>query len=288
MSEASPRSVEKLDRPTLDVRRLDTGSTFRREAYAALKQAITAMDIYDHPEEIRLDERRLSEGLGVSRTPIREAMTLLEQEGFVRTRPRRGIFVVRKTKREIVEMITVMAALESMAARLAAERASDSDIAELRRLMDDFRNGPNGDEGGERLDEYSDANIAFHRAIVGMSGCALLAEMTENLFIHMRAIRKITIHQDNRAARSVVDHMRIIEALERRDPEFAERLAREHTLGLAAHVEQHGDFLDTPREDVTGPPASQKNRHPRESGGPGYATERWPLGSRFRGNDELK
>ena len=52
MSEASPRSVEKLDRPTLDVRRLDTGSTFRREAYAALKQAITAMDIYDHPEEI--------------------------------------------------------------------------------------------------------------------------------------------------------------------------------------------------------------------------------------------
>ena len=77
-----------------------------------------------------------------------------------------------------------------------------------------------------------------------MSGCALLAEMTENLFIHMRAIRKITIHQDNRAARSIADHMRIIEALERRDPELAERLAREHTLGLAAHVEQHGDFLD--------------------------------------------
>jgi hypothetical protein len=62
----------------------------------------------------------------------------------------------------------------------------------------------------------------------------------------MRAIRKITIHQDNRAARSITDHMRIIDALERRDPELAERLAREHTLGLAAHVEQHGDFLDKP------------------------------------------
>ena len=83
----------------------------------------------------------MSEGLGVSRTPIREAMTLLEQEGFVRTRPRRGIFVVRKTKREIVEMITVMAALESMAARLAAERATDADIAELHGLMDEFRGG---------------------------------------------------------------------------------------------------------------------------------------------------
>src|ERR1700756_4185908 len=127
--------------PTLDVSRLDTSSSFAKEAYAALKRAITAMDIYDHAQEIRLDERRLSEGLGVSRTPIREALTLLEREGFVRTRPRRGIFVVRKTKREIVEMITVMAALESMAARLAADRASDSDIAELRRLMDAFRDG---------------------------------------------------------------------------------------------------------------------------------------------------
>ena len=238
-----------LPRPTLDVPRLDTGSTFAKEAYAALKRAITAMDIYDHAEEIRLDERRLSEGLGVSRTPIREAMTLLEQEGFVRTLPRRGIFVVRKTKREIVEIITVMAALEGMAARLAALHASDPDIAELRRLMDAFHDSPDGDAGGERLDEYSAANIAFHQAIIRMSGCALLAGMTENLFIHMRAIRKITIHQDNRAARSIVDHMRIIEALERREPALAERLAREHTLGLAAHVERHGDFLDGPRDE---------------------------------------
>jgi DNA-binding GntR family transcriptional regulator len=232
--EASPRLNS-----TFHVPRLDVQPSYRDQAYAALKQAITAMDIYDHPQEIRLDERRLSEGLGISRTPIREAMTLLEQEGFVRTRPRRGIFVVRKTKREIVEIVTVMAALESMAARLAAERATSSDIARLHGLMDEFRNGNDA-----RVDEYSDANIAFHQAIIKMSGCALLGEMTENLFIHMRAIRKITIHQDNRAARSVIDHMRIIEALERRDLGLAEQLARDHTLGLAAHVEQHGDFLD--------------------------------------------
>src|SRR5581483_11764884 len=161
MTDTSPRPA-----PALDVPRLDTGTTYRDLAYAALKRAITAMDIYDHPHEIRLDERRLSEGLGVSRTPLR------------------GIFVVRKSKREIVEMITVMAALESMAARLAAERAAAAEIAELRRLMDAFHDGA---EGG-RLDEYSDANIAFHQAIIRMSGCALLAEMTENLFIHMRAI----------------------------------------------------------------------------------------------------
>src|SRR5436305_14913778 len=149
MLEGSARPVPKLDIP-----RLDTSTSCAKEAYAALKRAITAMDIYGQAQEIRLDERRLSEGLGVSRTPIREARTLLEQEGFVRTRPRRGIYVVKKTKREIVEIITVMAALESMAARLAAERASDADVAELRRLMDEFRcgNGP-GANGGARLDE---------------------------------------------------------------------------------------------------------------------------------------
>src|ERR1700716_1120089 len=241
MPEASPRPS-----PSLDVPRLDTSTSFAKEAYAALKRAITAIDIYDHPDEVRLDERRLSPDLGGRPTPTREGMTLREQEGFVRTRPRRGIYVVKKTKREIVEIITVMAALESMAARLAAERAPDEEIAELLRLMDTFTDGRNSD----RLDDYSDANIAFHQAIIRMSGCALLAEMTENLFIHMRAIRKITIHQDNRAARSMTDHMRIIEALERRDADLAERLAREHTLGLAAHVERHGDFLDTARGDA--------------------------------------
>ena len=224
----------------LAIKRLDTRTSFRSQAYVALKEAIAAMDIYDQAEEIRLDERHLSQELGVSRTPIREAMTVLEQEGFVRTRPRRGIFVVRKTKREIVEMITVWAALESMAARLATLHGSDADIAALRHLMDAFRSGPEA----ERLEEYSDANIAFHQAIIRLSGCALLAEMTQNLFIHMRAIRKITIHQDNRAARSIPDHMRIIEALEARDTERAESLVRRHTLDLAAHVERHGDFLE--------------------------------------------
>src|SRR5919201_3791141 len=132
MPEVSARTAPKLDVP-----RLDTSTSFAKEAYAALKRAITAMDIYGHAGEVRLDERRLSEGLGVSRTPIREAMTLLEQEGFVPTPPRRGIFVVRKTKREIVEMITVMAALESMAARVAAQRAPGAGNFGPRPLMNE-------------------------------------------------------------------------------------------------------------------------------------------------------
>ena len=224
----------------LAVSPIDTSSSFRMQAYNSLKRAILEMDVYDQPGEIRLDERQLSQDLGVSRTPIREAMSLLEQEGFVKTLPRRGVFVVRKSKREIVEMILVWAALESMAARLVCRNASADEIASLRHLFDGFRGGRQADH----LEEYSEANIAFHSAIIRLSKCQLIADLTKNLFIHMRAIRKVTISEDNRAQRSIADHMAIIEALEARNTELAERLARQHSLDLAAHVESHCHHLD--------------------------------------------
>jgi DNA-binding GntR family transcriptional regulator len=224
----------------LNVKPIDTQSSFRNQAYHALKQAITSFNVYAHPQEIRLDERQLSEELGVSRTPIREAMTLLEREGFVRTSPRRGVFVVRKSKKEIIEMIRVWAALESLAARLITQYASDKEIAGLRRLFDEFQDGsPEG-----HLDEYSDANIKFHQTTIRLSGNQLIVDMTENLFIHVRSIRQATIGEDNRAQRSIIDHMKIIEALERRDTERAEALTRQHTLDLAAHVEKNWNFFD--------------------------------------------
>lgn len=229
-----------MNSPNLNVQPLNTTVSFRTQAYNALKSAITEMDIYDHNEEIRLDERQLSEKLGVSRTPIREAMTLLEQEGFVRSSPRRGVFVVRKTKRELLDMIVVWAALESMAARMAAENASQQEIESLRKLFRNFEKATLP----EHMGEYSDANISFHKQILRMSGCRLIVEMTDNLFIHMRAIRKVTIAHDDRAQRSIEEHMRIIEALEARDADRAERLVRDHTLGLADHIEKYCDFLD--------------------------------------------
>ena len=223
----------------LEVERLDTSLSFRNQAYAALKRAITEADIYSQRDEIRLDERQLSAALGVSRTPVREAMTLLEQEGFLRTEPRRGVFIVKKTRRQIVEMIEVWAALESLAARLVCQRASDAEIASLNRIMGEFEDaGPR-----EHIDEYSDANIAFHQAIIRLSGNELIAATTENLFIHVRAIRKVTIGQSDRAERSLADHLAIIDALEARDADRAAGLVLQHNLGLAAHVEKHCTFL---------------------------------------------
>ena len=223
-----------------DIRPIEDHFSLKDRTYKALKQAITSMNIYGETEDPRLDERQIAEDLEVSRTPIREALARLEQEGFVRTVPRKGVYVVRKTKTEILEMITVWAALEGMAARLITVRATDAEIAALRSMFVTFEDN----QVQAKIDEYSETNIRFHQALLKICHCDLLGEITENLFIHMRSIRMRTISEDNRASRSIIDHMNIIEALERRDTEEAERLVRRHTLDLAAHVEKNVHYLD--------------------------------------------
>lgn len=225
----------------LELKRFAPEVTFKTKVYAALKQAIINMDIYGTPEPTWIDERQLSEQLGVSRTPVREAVAMLEQEGLVKSLPRRGIMVLKKTKSEIVEMIQAWAALESMAARLAVERASDAEIGRLRLLFKAF---DEAHKPSDHVGEYSSANLLFHQTLIGLSKSQLLVEMTDNLLLHVRGIRQMTIGREDRASRSIVDHLQIIEALEQRDVALAERLSREHTLGLAAFVDQHADIFD--------------------------------------------
>ena len=223
----------------ISVRPIEANVSLKDRIYENLKDAICSMNIYAPDAELRLDERRLSEQLGISRTPLREALARLEQEGLITIVPRRGVFIVRKTKSEILEMITVWAALESMAARLVTKYASDKEIASLRGLFSDFQDG--GVQA--RIDEYSERNIRFHQKILELSRCKLLRDIADGLFLHMRGIRARTIGEEDRAAQSIIDHIHIIEAIEARDTELAERLAREHALNLAAHVKEHVDYL---------------------------------------------
>jgi DNA-binding GntR family transcriptional regulator len=215
-------------------------STFADRAYTALKDTIVSLNVYEQPDEVRLDERQLASDLGISRSPVREAMAQLEREGFVRSVPRRGIYVVRKSKREVIEMITAWAALESMAARLITTNASNEEIATLRKMFSTFENG----QARAHLDEYSEVNIEFHQTIIRMSRNHVLIDLAENLFTHMRMIRRKTIGEQDRVDRSIRDHMNIIEALEARDTERAEDLVRNHALGLADHVAKYADYLD--------------------------------------------
>jgi DNA-binding GntR family transcriptional regulator len=215
---------------------VDATVALRDKAYQALRSAIVSMDIYAQGADVRLDERRLAEELGVSRTPIREALTRLEQEGLVYMEPRRGTFVVRKSKDEILQIISVWGALEGLAARLGCEHAADEELAGLRKIFV----SPGDPQGAmAAIDEYSAENIRFHQSIIRLSRCALLSEIADGLFIHMHAIRSRSIREDGRVLGSVVNHLQIIEAMEQRDAALAEQLVREHTNHLAEHVKQH-------------------------------------------------
>ncbi len=209
--------------------------------YRAIRKAVADMNIYSDDATLKLEERMLATSLGVSRTPVREAISRLEQEGLVKTHPRHGTFVVRKTKAEILEIVYVWAGLESVAARMAAEVASDEEIESLRRMFVTFE-GPN--EARASIDEYSTANISFHKRLIELSRSRLLKQMTDSLFVHMRAIRKTTIGERDRVVESVIDHMRIISALEERNAALAEQLVRDHAINLARHIHQHVDYLD--------------------------------------------
>ena len=225
----------------IELRPVEESFALKDRIYGELRAAILEVDVYADRGEHRLDERQLSQQLGVSRTPVREALQRLEHEGLVVSLPRRGTFVARKTKQEIIETITAWAALgEHGRAPRHPPRLGGDEIRRLREMFGEFAEG----QVQARIDEYSETNLRFHQAILRMGKSQVLDRLADNLLLHMRSIRKHTIGERDRAERSIIDHMHIIEALEARDTERAERLVRQHSLDLAAHVEAHVDWLD--------------------------------------------
>jgi len=206
--------------------------TLKDHIYDVLRESILEVDIYNDEEELRLDERQLAEQLGISRTPIREALARLAQDGLVEILPRKGVFIHRKSLDEIQDIIVTWAGLESVAAHLAAVDASDADIKALRK----FAMNNSLSASHQELSQYSDANIKFHLAIFDLSGSPLLKSTAEGLLAHMYAVRRRAMGENDRASHSVADHMEIIDALGSRDRELAARLVREHTMRLHDHI----------------------------------------------------
>ena len=186
---------------------------------------------------MRLDERSLAGQLGISRTPVREAVARLAQEGLVEVVPRKGVFIVRKTRDEILETIVVWAALESMAARRAAQLAPNRAVDALARLAAEYETG----DARARVDEYAEANIRFHQAILEAGRCAMLKDVADGLFVHVRAVKSRAMHEADRAVRSVADHRGIVDAIAARDPDLAGDRVLRHTMRLYDHVHAHWD-----------------------------------------------
>ncbi|MFH1954109.1 MAG: GntR family transcriptional regulator, partial [Pseudomonadota bacterium] len=181
-------------------------------AYEAIKESILTAEVDDLDEGDRVEEKMLAEQLGISRTPVREAVNRLVIEGFLRVVPRHGIYVATKSKEEIIEILHVRSVLEGLAARLTAIHATKEDIVRMRGMFAPFHNI----DLSHRVREYSEANIKFHEFVLERSQCTKLVEIAGNLFDQMRMIRIQTGGYPDRPQISISQHLEIIEAFEKK------------------------------------------------------------------------
>jgi len=173
-----------------------------------------------------LDEIELAKRFGVSRTPIREALSLLAGEGLVEIRPRRGAVVAQVTPQRLVEMFEVMAELEAMCARLAARRITDPELAALEAAHERCREAA----AGQDSDAYFYANEHFHQAIYHAGHNAFLAEQAVSLQRKVRPYRRLQLRVRNRVNRSFEEHQEILDALKAGDADKAVTAIRSHVV----------------------------------------------------------
>ncbi|SNT28241.1 DNA-binding transcriptional regulator, GntR family [Asanoa hainanensis] len=180
----------------------------------------------------RLGEVELAEKLGVSRTPVREALRRLAAEGLVDITPNKGARVIDYPRQDLEKIFEIRAHVEGLAARSAAETASMADIDRLDELATVLKERS---EAGD-LDEVYRLNAAYHATLNGLAGSAVLTSTVGHL-IHSAVLLR-TLHSFDPAARqrSVNHHLEIVAALRARDPDWAEAVMRAHLLSARASL----------------------------------------------------
>ncbi len=178
-----------------------------------------------------LTETKLSEKLGVSRTPIREALRRLDQEHIIKMTTK-GAFVLGITKQDIDDIYEIRSRIEGLAAKLAAQRATDEQLAELKNTVElqEFYTLK------QDADNIKNMDSAFHRLMYKMSGSTPLYDTLEPLHKRIIKYRKASISSGTRAHESMEEHKAIYEAIATHDGEKAEKLVNEHVRKAQASI----------------------------------------------------
>jgi DNA-binding GntR family transcriptional regulator len=201
------------------------------DGYHVLREAIVSGELL--PSE-RLVEEDLSRRLGVGRAAVRMALVRLEHDGLVERERNRGARVRRVSETEAVEILEVRAALESLAARHAAERATPADVRELRGLLREMRARR---ERGDLM-AVSEANARLHRRIVEISGHATAARLSGQLISQIVRFQYRTVLLPGRPERSHREHTAIVDAIAAGDGDAAEKAMRRHLGNVARSLRE--------------------------------------------------
>jgi len=173
-----------------------------------------------------LDEVELAERFGVSRTPIREALSLLAGEGLLEVRPRKGAVVAQASPQRLVEMFELMAEMEAMCARLAARRITDEELAAMEAAHEACR----GAADGRDPDAYFYANEAFHRSLYAASHNGFLTEQAGALQRKLRPYRRLQLRVRHRLQRSFEEHQAVLDAIRAGQVDRAAEAIRDHVM----------------------------------------------------------
>ena len=172
----------------------------------------------------RLMEVQLAEQLGVSRTPIREAIRKLELEGLVVMIPRKGAYVANMSFKDLIDVLEIRATLEGLAASLAAERRNDEDVIKLEKVAKEFEEGVRNAD----IEIVLKKDVEFHENIFLMANNKKLYHLITSLWEQVHRFRVMYV-SNNEASLSLVDeHKRILDAVKNGDCELAKKYATEH------------------------------------------------------------
>ena len=206
--------------------------SLRGMVFTRLREDILAGK-YEAGEELK--EIAIGDELGVSRTPVREALRQLELEGLVKIIPNKGAYVSGISNKDIHDIYMIRSYLEGLCARWACENITQEQIDEIEEViyLADFH------VKKKHFDQIVELDSKFHELLYASSGSKILGHLLRDYHQYVHSLRKITLSDPERAANSNVEHQAMLEAIRKRDADLAEKLAHEHIIRTISNINNH-------------------------------------------------
>lgn len=192
-----------------------------------------------YKEHDELKENTLGKELGVSRTPVREALRQLELEGLVSIVPNKGAYVTGITSKDVSDIYAIRSMLEGLCARWATHNISEAQLDELEEiiLLSEFHMKK---EGSTSADQVTEMDGKFHTILYDACNSKMLSHVLADFHKYVQLTRKFSIVSEERARKSVREHKQILRAIRDRDADLAEQLANEHIFHVIQNLKKQG------------------------------------------------
>ncbi len=218
--------------------------SLRGRVFQRLREDILS-GAYQEGDELR--EITVGEELGVSRTPVREALRQLELEGLVTIIPNKGAYVTGISRKDVADIYKIRSMLEGMCTKWATEHITEKQIEELEEvlLLSEFHLHK---KSGGQTEQVTELDGKFHKILYEASNSRILEHVLSDFHKYVQAARAMSVGEKNRAEKSIQEHREILEAIKEHDGDLAEKLANRHVLNAMENLHLTEKDADGPRK----------------------------------------